>query len=670
MANTTPYIGSKISLISKAEIRYEGTLYKIDTDESTVTLSRVRSYGTEDRDAAKSVPPRDDVFEYIVFKGSDIKDLTVHPEEDSSTAQTSVPEEQQDPAILSSAPLAPMYPPHTGPGHTMYPPPSSGAMFHQPHFRPTPNYPVRMPYWSGPPPPGGPHHLSGPPPMGGPLPPGPPIAGMYPMPHPQLGPRYRDPMPPTGGGWQPRPHYMGSYSPTSQHVNPPLSEPQSSELPHEGNRTPERLSDLASRKLEGTEGRETGSGGNEVGVQEQEVAVETAPKESNISPSSKGHPVSAVVKTSSVQSSSVEHEIVQDSFPSQDTQQSSTSQHNRVEIVPGNSMESDRTTSQNRQGGEYRSHAPQSSREGKPPADVQHRSHQSYAHREQVSHNKARGGRSGGSVGDRDEQRTQHHGYRGQSNRGNRYHSRPGGRGGTGGYKKSLKFEGEFDFESANARFNKEGLEEEFKEKLKVDGKDVVTPEEEIEEIEEGELAAYVASPTYDKTSSFFDSISREVQSSDSRSYNRGEERSLNVETFGASDYKRGGSYRGRRGRGRGRGYYHRGYHGNRYHDEQRGGYHGNRHHDEHRGGYHGNRHQDEQRGGYQGNRHHDEQRGGYRGNRHHDEQRVSYRENRHQYEQRRGYYDNRYQDEQRGGRGRGREYHSSQRVRPNQSET
>ncbi|OWZ14886.1 hypothetical protein PHMEG_00011554 [Phytophthora megakarya] len=71
-----PYLGSRISLVSKTDIRYEGFLFNIDTRQSTVALQNVRSFGTEGR-RPEHVPPSPHVLQYATFKASEIKDLHV-----------------------------------------------------------------------------------------------------------------------------------------------------------------------------------------------------------------------------------------------------------------------------------------------------------------------------------------------------------------------------------------------------------------------------------------------------------------------------------------------------------------------------------------------------------------------------------------------------------------
>lgn len=91
--STLPYIGSKISLISNADIRYEGILYTINTEESTIALQNVKSFGTEGRKKPE-IAPSNETYHFIIFRGKDIKDLTVLSGQKGSPSTA-------DPAIVS-----------------------------------------------------------------------------------------------------------------------------------------------------------------------------------------------------------------------------------------------------------------------------------------------------------------------------------------------------------------------------------------------------------------------------------------------------------------------------------------------------------------------------------------------------------------------------------------
>mmetsp|Transcript_119 Transcript_119/g.352 ORF Transcript_119/g.352 Transcript_119/m.352 type:complete len:465 (-) Transcript_119:299-1693(-) len=76
MAGNIPYIGSKISLITTSDIRYEGILYTLNREESTIAVQNVRSFGTEGRRCIE-VPMSNEIYDFIIFRGKDLKDLTV-----------------------------------------------------------------------------------------------------------------------------------------------------------------------------------------------------------------------------------------------------------------------------------------------------------------------------------------------------------------------------------------------------------------------------------------------------------------------------------------------------------------------------------------------------------------------------------------------------------------
>ena len=86
--------------LSMTDVRsYVGILHEINPQDSTIALEEVFSLGTEGRKVENFIPPSNQRFEYIRFKGSDVKEINAIRDED--TAQRPSPQEvPQDPAIV------------------------------------------------------------------------------------------------------------------------------------------------------------------------------------------------------------------------------------------------------------------------------------------------------------------------------------------------------------------------------------------------------------------------------------------------------------------------------------------------------------------------------------------------------------------------------------------
>ncbi|KAG6017632.1 hypothetical protein E4U54_005575 [Claviceps lovelessii] len=505
------FLGSRISLISKSDIRYVGTLHEINSDESTVSLENVRSFGTEGRRGRpeEEIAPSDQVYEYIVFRGSDVKDLRI--EEHPSLKETKPPAMPDDPAIVGARTRDPRpQPPNQNGPH--------GPVGFQPPYPPQNNF------YSGPPHPGAWGRGTGPGSM-----PGPGFAGVpYPPPPGWF---------PPGQGFPP-----GAPGPWSNAQFPPGAGGPAGPVGHAGPAVPT-----------GPEGTQRGGprGGPALDAQtapstEQAKApapapVPTEPKSlaqaARQAPSAPNPPVES--KPSAEEVKAVASNLNNGSEPPA----AKVNRNNRP--APALPLAgSGARPFQLPNAGKTAPAGPKTSSTA-PPVSVEDATS---AARAAVAVAMAQLGSSGGTAMDNLTSKVNE--MRVNATRGT---SNGRGRGGRpGGATKVDVPDSDFDFAQSNAKFNKEDI-----------AKEAIASGDTIEPPTQPVTNESVSEPTgsnpYNKSRSFFDNISSEAkdraenngQKPGGREW-RGEEQRRNMETFGQGSVD--GGYRNYRGRGRGRG--------------------------------------------------------------------------------------------------------------------
>ncbi|QSS60460.1 G2/M phase checkpoint control protein Sum2 [Histoplasma capsulatum] len=579
------FIGQRFNLISKSDIRYVGTLHEINPEDSTIALENVVSHGTEGRrgNPAEEIAPSATVYEYIVFRGSDVKDISV-TEEQKENQHPEPPQVPNDPAILGSGtrpapaqgpprvqsnqfqpPNAPRQPPPGYPQQTPFPGYYNlyGQRFGPPGFPPGPGFP-NAPY-------GGPQGWYPPPGQGFPQPPGQYPPPQMPIGHPQQ-PQQAQQQQRDGGPQPPQPANVPK--PTSElpvgdkvpgkPVTPASSQPL--HPPEPKSSTPKPTAPSLPTTTTTTTTTITQKPATAPTAQPSLPAVaaptyKTPPKEPHAGPKS-GRVVPAIpiskpaVSSTTTASATATSGNATTQSPAQNTRATSTAMQ-------------DATRAATAAVAAAMAKLPQPPTQGSQPVEaavesvtkkVSEMKPYEGDRAPRGGHQNARGGRG--------------------AHRGNHHHSQ---------HKKVEVPTTDYDFESANAKFNKQDL---VKEAI-ASGSPLGESEHKAVNGTNGSEGADKINGTgshvaYNKASSFFDNISSESRDREEGSRGktsgrewRGEEEKKNIETFGQGsiDGGYGGGYRGR-GRGRGyggsrggRGSYTRGYAGGR----GRGGFRGGR---------------------------------------------------------------------------------------------
>ncbi|KAK5656282.1 hypothetical protein OQA88_5046 [Cercophora sp. LCS_1] len=547
------FIGARISLISLRNIRYVGTLHQINSEDSTVSLQDVKSYGTEGRmgDPSQEIEVSDQIYDYIVFKGTDVKDLKI---EEAAPKETHPPVAMpNDPAIVG----AQARPTNAAPG----PPGPSGPPGHPgPHGMPgqqgPPGGPAGFGYYPpphmgwgragppGPPGPPGPNAFGGmpgqyPPPPGW-FPPGqefPPMGGP--------GPWGNYPYPPGPGGHPGAPGGPGQ--PGRQSANhTPNNQTQAPKPAPIGPAADRRAAQPAAKPA----------------VQQQEIPTE--PKSLSQQPKQPVAPAAAPtppvdskpsVEEVKTTTASLANNAAPAQAPAPKPVPTGPKSSRPAQILPAVPLPAALTSRQQGQASSSKSEASSAAVTASALRDATQAAKAAVA----VAMAKLDGAAAVQQAQPSNDVGVDNLTKRVNEMRVNAAKTGQTARGGSRGRgPRPAKVEvpdSDFDFASANAKFNKQDVVKEA-----YSGSPLTeTPNGGSSTPEAVPESAAAGPPAYNKSKSFFDNISSEAkdrlenngQKPGGREW-RGEEQRKNIETFGQGSVD--GGYRGYRGRGRGRG--------------------------------------------------------------------------------------------------------------------